>query len=128
MIHAADTPKTEKDPHLVTVRGCLHGLVLTTTDETGTNMPFPQRFDLTGDRRTLKQLEDYSGHFLELTGVIKRGPANGGIRITEKPIPKGRVYVGVGSTPATVRGQSPEGPGAATTLDVRNFTDIDRCS
>ena len=128
VIHAADIPKTEKDAHLVTVRGCLHGLVLTTTDETGTNMPFPQRFDLTSDRRTLKQLEDYSGHFLEITGVLKGGTGNGGTRITEKPIPKGRIYVGVGLTPATAPRQLPGDPGAASTLDVRTFTDIDRCS
>jgi hypothetical protein len=127
-VHAADTPKTEKDPHLVTVRGCLHGLVLTTTAETGTNSVAPQQFDLTGNRSTLTQLQDYSGHFMEVTGVIKGGTGNGGARTTEKPIPKGRIYVGVGSKPVTHPGQLPEDPAATSTLDVRRFADIDRCS
>jgi hypothetical protein len=128
VIQAADTPKTEKDPHLVTVRGCLHGLVLTTTDEIGTKiMPSPTRFDLTGNRTTLEQLKKYSGRFLEVTGVLKRGTGTGGTRVTEKPIPKGRIYLGVGSTPVTAPGTPPEDPAAASTLDVHRFTDIDRC-
>jgi hypothetical protein len=127
-IYAADTPKTEKDPHLVTVRGCLHGLVLTTTDDTGTNTVVSQRFDLTGNRSTLGQLKKYPGRFMEVTGVLKGGTGNGGTRISEKPIPKGRIYVGVGSTPVTAPGTPPERPATASTLDVRKFEDIDRCS
>jgi hypothetical protein len=126
VIHAADTPKTEKD-RLVTVRGCLHGLVLTTADEIGTSMPSPTRFELTGNRSTLDQLRKYSGHVVEVTGVLKRGTGTGGTRVTEKPIPKGRIYVGVGSTPVTAPGTPPQDPAAASTLDVQRFADIDRC-
>jgi hypothetical protein len=65
---------------------------------------------------------------MEVTGVLKGGTGKGGTRITEKPIPKGRIYVGVGSTPVTGPGATPEGPTAASTLDVGKFEDIDRCS
>src|SRR6266446_4813736 len=94
-IAIADTPKS-KNSDLVTVRGCVHGQVLTTIDETGTNAHSPQRFNLTGDRRTLQTLKEHSGHLEEITGVLKGGTADGGVKIAEKPIDKGRIYIGVG--------------------------------
>src|SRR3954471_18752461 len=91
-LRAADTPRTSKDSNLVTVRGCLHGLEITTFDETGTNGVPPQRFRLTGDRETLGELKKHSGHFEEITGMLTSGTANGGMRTGEKRIPKGRIY------------------------------------
>src|SRR5437762_237476 len=99
-ITGADTPKS-KNSDLVTVRGCLHGQVLTTIDETGTNGHAPQRFNLTGDRRTLQTLKEHSSHLEEITGVLKGGPADGGVKIAEKPIDKGRIYIGVGKAHVT---------------------------
>jgi len=126
VIQAVDTPKTKKDSQLVTVRGCLHGVVLTTRDETNTNTVVHQQFTLKGDGATLKQLKGLSGHLMEVTGTLKGGNGDGGTRVTEKPIPKGRVYVGVGSTPlANPTQQQPSPPASSDTIDVRTFTDID---
>src|SRR5262245_588831 len=100
-LEATDTPKAKTGPQLVTVRGCLQGVVLTTRDETNTNTTVHQQFTLTGDRAALKQLKGLSGHLMEVTGVLKGGTGDGSARVAEKPIPKGRVYVGVGSAPAT---------------------------
>jgi len=129
-LHAADTPTPKKkDGQLVAVRGCVLGLVLTTRDETGTNTVVHQQFTLTGDRATLKQLQGLSGHLIEVTGTLKGGTGRDGARIAEKPIPKGRVYVGVGSTPVANPTQPQSHPPAVATLDVRTFTDIDsRCT
>jgi hypothetical protein len=125
-LRAADTPTTKKDQHSVTVRGCLQGIVLTTRDETGTNTVVHQQFTLTGDRATLKQLKALSGHLMEVTGTFKGGTGDGGTRVAEKPIPKGRVYVGVGSTPVANPTQPQlNAPTASATIDVRTFADID---
>ncbi len=120
-----DTSTPKKDPPLVTVRGCLQGIVLTTTHETGTNTVVHQAFTLTGDRSTVKQLKMLAGHLVEITGTLKGGTGDTGGRVAEKPITKGRVYVGVGSTPVTNPTQpqsSPPGPSA--TIDVRAYTDV----
>lgn len=125
-MQAADTPRNRKGSDLVTVRGCLHGVVLTTRDETGTNTAVHQEFTLTGDRATLQQLKDLSGHLIDVTGTLKNGTGNSGTRVAEKPIPKGRVYVGVGSTPVANPAQpQPAPPAASATIDVRTVSDID---
>jgi hypothetical protein len=98
---------------------------LTTRDETGTNTMVHQQFTLTGARATLKQLQGLSGHLMEVTGVLKGGTGHDGTRVAEKPIPKGRIYVGVGSTPVANPGQAQADPPAGATLDVRTFADID---
>jgi hypothetical protein len=106
-----------------TVRGCLHGLVLTTQDDSGTNLPTPHKFRLTGDRRTLRELKKHSGHVEEVTGVLKAAPADAGYLVKEKRIDKGRVYMGVGSAPVHESSPVPD-----ASIEVGRFTHVkDRC-
>jgi hypothetical protein len=120
-------PASRPDARLVTVRGCLHGQTLTTLDETGTNGVAPQRFTLTGARSTLRALKSHSGHLEEITGTLKSGTADGGTRIQEKRIDKGRIYLGVGRAPFERPGVASD-PAAASTLEVRDFVHLgDRC-
>src|SRR5215831_4433452 len=88
-----------KSSDLVTVRGCVHGTGITTIDESGTNGMPPQRFNITGSRAMLSALKKHSGHLEEVTGTLKRGSGDGSTHVGEKKIDKGRVYIGVGSTP-----------------------------
>jgi hypothetical protein len=126
---AADTPKTKKNSHVVAVRGCLRDRVLTTSQESGADSVAHQQFTLTGDRAILKQLQALSGHLIEVTGAIEGGTGQDSVRIVEKPIPKGRVYAGVGTAPVANPSQVHPPPPAAPTLDVRAVTDIDsRCN
>ena len=120
---AQGTPNTRTDSHVMTVRGCLQGLVLTTVDSSPINAAV-HKLTLTGDRETLKQLKQLSNHLLEVTGVPKGGDDHTGARIAEKPIPKGRVYVGVGSTPLTAPSHSPSEAAPTATLNVKSFADI----
>ena len=123
-VYGADTPPTKTSSDQITVRGCLQGLVLTTQDESGTNLPTPHKFVITGDRRTLKTLKMHSGHFDELTGVLKAGKSSSGFVVKEKPIKKGRAYIGVGSAPVYEANPIPD-----SSIEVRGFTHIhDRCS
>jgi hypothetical protein len=124
---AADTPHS-KSADLVTVRGCVHGTGITTVDESGTNGIPPQRFILTGSRATLSALKKHAGHLEEVTGRLKRGTPAGGSRVVEKPIDKGRVYMGVGSAPFERPGVASE-PSAASSIEIRDFVHIgDRCA
>jgi hypothetical protein len=118
-LYAADSPQPKKPSDLITVRGCLQGLVLTTQDESGTNLPTPHKFEVTGDRRMLKTLKMHSGHFEELTGVVKAGKSSGGFIVREKPIKKGRVYIGAGSAPVYEANPIPD-----SSIEVRGFTHI----
>jgi len=123
-IYAADSPQPQKSSDSITVRGCLQGLVLTTQDESGTNLPTPHKFEVTGDRRMLKTLKMHSGHFEELTGVVKSGKSRGGFAVREKPIKNGRVYIGAGSAPVYEANPIPD-----SSIEVRGFTHIrERCS
>ena len=128
VVLAADVSRTKDGAPLVTVRGCLHGLVLTTVDDTGTNAVVHRPVTLRGDRETEKQLKALSNHFVEVTGVLKGGDDHTGVRIAEKPIPKGRIYAGVGSTPVAAPSQPQADPVRAATLDVKKVADINRCS
>jgi hypothetical protein len=63
---------------------------------------------------------------MEVTGTFNGETGDGGTRVAEKPIPKGRVYVGVGSTPVSNPTQpQPDPPAASPAIDVRTFADID---
>ncbi len=120
---AQGTAKPQTESHVITVQGCLQGMVLTTADDSPTNAAV-HKLTLTGDKETLKQLKQLSNHLLEVTGVPKGGDDRTGARIAEKPIPKGRVYVAVGSAPVTAPSHAaPEAAGTAT-LDVKSFADI----
>jgi hypothetical protein len=123
---AANTPQNGTT-NLVTVRGCLHGQEITTVDETGTNGAAPQRFRITDDRETLSELKKHSGHFEEVTGTLTSGTADGGLRVGEKRIPKGRIYVGAGRQPFERPGTASD-PAALSTLALRDFKHLaSRC-
>jgi hypothetical protein len=108
--------------------GCVHGTGITTVDESGTHGIAPQRFVLTGGRSTLSALKKHSGHLEQVTGTLKRGTADGGTRVGEKKIDKGRVYVGAGSTPFERPGVESDA-GVTSTIEVRDFVHIgDRCA
>ena len=63
-----------------------------------------------------------------MTGTLKRGTADGGTRIGEKKIDKGRVYMGVGSAPFERPGVASDA-GATSTIEVRDFVHIgERCA
>ena len=122
-IHAGSSAPSQKSANLVTVRGCLEGLVLTTIDEAGIG-DGTHRFDLTGDKRMTTLLKDHSGHQEEITGVLKARNANGATMIKEKRIGKGRVYIGGGTNTAP-----PENAAARSSIDVREVTHLgNRCS
>jgi hypothetical protein len=62
-----------------------------------------------------------------VTGRLKKGTAAGGTHVVEKPIDKGRVYMGVGSAPFERPGVTSE-PSAASTIEIRDLVHIgDRC-
>jgi len=120
---SADPQQIKNSTDQVTVRGCLHGLVLTTQDESGTNLPTPHKFRLTGDRTTLDALRKHSGHVEEVTGRRKDGKASAGFAVGEKRIKKGRIYVGAGSAPVREADPIPD-----SSIEVREFTHVnDRC-
>jgi hypothetical protein len=121
---AADALKAKDD--VVTVRGCLQGLVLTTLDD-GTNAVEHRQYTLRGDRATVQQLKTLSSHVVEVTGVLKGGDDRAGLRTAEKRIPKGRIFAGVGGTPLAAPNQ-PQDPAPTATLDVKTFADINSCS
>jgi hypothetical protein len=108
----ADTPQTTKHSDLVTMRGCLHGHEITTNG---------QRVRLTGNKRLLRELDKHDGHSEEVTGKLMSGDGAGGTHIKEKPINKGRVYVGTGSTPLNEFADS----GASSILELRDFSHIE---
>jgi hypothetical protein len=120
---SADPQKNQRSTDQVTVRGCLHGLVITTQDESGTNLPTPHKFRLTGDRTTLDALRKHSGHVEEVTGRRKAGKASAGVAVGEKRIEKGRVYIAAGSAPVYEGDPIPD-----SSIEVREFTHVnDRC-
>ena len=123
-LQGTDTPKQPKQSDLVTVRGCLHGLTLTTTADADLGL---REFQLTGSRELTKLLKQHSGYVVEITGLLKAGKDAGDARIKEKSGSQGRVYVGVGA-----RAISPETATASPTsslIEVRSVTNTEnRCS
>jgi hypothetical protein len=120
---SAGPQKSQSSTDQVTVRGCLHGLVLTTQDESGTNLPTPHKFRLTGDRTTLDALRKHSGHFEEVTGRRKAGKDSAGVAVGEKRIDKGRIYIAAGTAPVYEGDPVPD-----SSIEVRAFTHVnDRC-
>ena len=113
-----DTPKQPKQSDLVTVRGCLHGLTLTTTADADIGV---REFQLTAGRELTAVLKQHSGFIEEITGVLKAGKDAGDLRIKEKSGSQGRIYVGVGT-----RTTSPTSTEAAvpsvSVIDVRSVT------
>jgi hypothetical protein len=112
-------PSTQpKQSDLVMVRGCLHGLTLTTLSAADFDAD-PRTFQLTASRDLAAQLKQHTGHVEEVTGVLKAGKDTGATRVKEKRGTKGRVYGGFGS-----RTSRAENPGATSTLEVRGVTHV----
>jgi hypothetical protein len=117
-LQAPATPKSPKQSDLVTVRGCLHGLTLTTGFE-------PRQFQLTGSRELSALLKQHSGHVEEITGRLKAGNVAGATVVKEKSGSKGRIYVGAG-TGGT--GTSASETLTIPVIDVRSVAHIEnRC-
>jgi hypothetical protein len=117
----ADTPKQPKPSDLVMVRGCLHGLTLTTSAAPDFDSA-PRQFQLNASRELSGLLKQHTGHMEEITGVLKAGKDAGAARIKEKSGSKGRIYVGAGTTPSTL-----EIP-TASVVDVRSVRHLEnRC-
>jgi hypothetical protein len=123
-LQGTDTPKQPKQADLVTIRGCLHGLTLTTTADTDFGV---RQFQLTGKRELTALLKQHSGHIEEITGLLKAGKDAGEARIKEKSGSQGRVYVGVGK-----RATSPDSAIPTPTvsvIEVRSVTHVENhCS
>jgi hypothetical protein len=121
---ATDTPKQPKQSDLMIVRGCLHGLTLTTTADAELGV---RQFQLSASRELTAVLKTHSGHIDEITGRLKAGKDAGEARIVEKRGSQGRIYVGVGT-----HSHSPDTPFQAPTasvIEVRGITHTeDRCS
>ena len=124
-LQVTDTPKQPQQPDLVTVRGCIHGLTLTTTADADLGV---REFQLTGSREMKALLKQHAGHIDEITGLLKSGKDAGDARIKEKSGSQGRVYVGVGTrltSPTTTETTVL----TASVIDVRSVTDTEnRCS
>ena len=121
-LHAGrDQDSAQKASNLVTVRGCLQGLVLATPEDT--DMADRSRtFDLTASRELTKLLKAHSGHMEEVTGVVK-GNTNGADLVKEKQAGKNRIYVG------TARRTAPATTAVRPSIAVRAVTHLaDRCS
>ncbi len=116
---------SSRSSNLVTVRGCVDGRVLTTTDDSGiADSDSSHRLDLTGSKEMMKRVKEHAGHLEEITGVLKNADAAGTTSIKEKQVgSKGRAYVGVGhDDPPPVEAVRPS-------IQVRDITHLaDRCS
>jgi hypothetical protein len=118
-LQGTDTSKPPKQSDLVTVRGCLQGLRLT-TPAAGSLGFGPREFLLSANRETTALLKQHTGHVEEITGLLKAGKDAGATRVKEKRGRKGRVYVGAGSRTAAT-----ESPASVATIDVRSVTHIE---
>jgi hypothetical protein len=100
---------------LVTVRGCLNGRTLVALYGTGSITP--QRYELTGDRETMKALKAHSSHVEEITGTLKTRDPKGATHTTEKQSGKNRVYFGV----AEAKPSDAPSPAAGPVIAVRSM-------
>ena len=122
-IQGQSDPPAPKTSNLVTVRGCLDGRVLTTTDESGIG-DTSRRFDLTGDRQMTRLLKEQSGHMVEVTGMLRATNPNGPPLVKERAIGKGRVYIGAGKSTGP-----PADASVRPSIAVRELTRLaGRCS
>ena len=113
------TPSTQpKQSDLVMVRGCLHGLTLTTLAAVDFEAD-PRVFQLTANKDLAAQLKQHAGHVEEVTGVLKAGKDTGATRVKEKRGTNVRVYGGFGT-----RTSQAESPSAVSTLEVRSVTHV----
>jgi hypothetical protein len=121
-LQGTDKSKQPKKLDLMTVRGCLHGLTLTTTADADFGV---RQFQLTGSRELTALLRQHSGYIEEITGLLKAGKDAGEGRIKEKSGSQGRVYVGIGTRTTGPETQAP----TVSVIDVRTVTHTEnRCS
>lgn len=82
-----EKPRVPDDSVELTVSGCLKGRVLAVPDErqadTESGVTVRSRsFRLAGDRDLMKLVKDEDGHFVEVTGIVKRSALDSkGVRI-----------------------------------------------
>lgn len=107
----------------VTVKGCLDGTALqstetVTTDATGT-VAGPLTYRLKGDKKLLRQLRDeHDGHLVEVVGILASTlPQDDAIR--GKKVGKTKIVVGVG-TPSAQRGGA-DVSSSIPVLEIKSF-------
>jgi hypothetical protein len=119
-LHASQEPSARKASNLVTVRGCLTGLVLATPEDTDMQ-DHSRTFDLTASRELKKLLKEHNGHMEEVTGVVS-GNTNGADVVKEKQAGKNRIYIGA------AKRTEPPNPAVRPSIAVRAVTHVaDRC-
>src|SRR5437660_8280633 len=108
-----------KDP-TVQVRGCLHGRMLTVTDD-HPGFDFPAHtFQLTGDKAVMRALKEHSDHEEEVIGLLKAPRTDSAAAMKEKRGEKTRVYVGV----STNTSKSSDDPLQLPIIKVRELRHI----
>ncbi|MDP6582372.1 MAG: thioesterase domain-containing protein [Vicinamibacterales bacterium] len=74
-----DDDTSSAEPSIVTIRGCVDGTLLTATDlldadGSGTGASMGERFRVVGDEELLEELRAFSGHEVDLIGVLLDEP------------------------------------------------------
>ncbi|HVL68064.1 MAG TPA: hypothetical protein VM364_12445 [Vicinamibacterales bacterium] len=96
-----EEPKQPKRGDSVTVRGCLTGSVIESSDSTvrdpGGELHHYVTYRLTGDRKLLEQIrKEHQGHLDVVKGILKSEPPT--TTVHSRRIGRTSVYVGVGAT------------------------------
>lgn len=113
-------PKPPKRGDTVTIKGCLDGGVLESTESStadrGGNLHNAVVYRLTGDKDLLRRIKkEHAGHLDVLTGVLKTDPPTTTVRGTR--IGKTRIFIGAGAS----RGMGPEPPPPMPVLEVKEL-------
>jgi hypothetical protein len=124
-----EVPKTPSNPKApekgdsVTVKGCLDGTALqstetVTTDQTG-SLSTPLTYQLKGDKKLLKQHRDeHDGQLVEVVGILKSTlPQDDAIR--GKKVGRTKIVIGVGTPSAQRPGADPLS--SLPVLEVKSF-------
>lgn len=116
----ASEPKAPKRGDTITVKGCLDGGVLESTESStadrGGNLHNAVVYRLTGNKKLLQQIKkEHAGHLDTLVGVLKTDPPTRSGATTR--IGKTRIHIGVGAS----RGMGPEPPPPMPVLEVKEL-------
>ena len=73
---ALDAATPNDELNIVTIQGCLEGVILTSTDLTESIWPglaatMGDRFRVVGDKELLDELRAFNGHVVEIIGVLR---------------------------------------------------------